>query len=189
MAAAGPNKKLCGAKTTRGTCRNVAGKGTDHLGVGRCSRHLGSTEKHRIAAQREIAETQARKALEAEGYEAIANPVDELLRLGSEVVALKDILRGRVAMLSDREWAHENDKGDEEIRAIVGAYERALDRCERMLSGLLKLDLEARQVALAEQQAQVIHRVLAGVLTDLGVKDQREVPGLVRRHLTAAAGR
>lgn len=38
------NRALCGAKTrSGGTCRNTAGRGTDHHGVGRCKFHGGAS--------------------------------------------------------------------------------------------------------------------------------------------------
>lgn len=75
MAAAGPGKKLCGAKTKTGTCRNVAGKGTDHLGTGTCSRHLGSTGSHKVAAEREA----QRQACDLFGLQMADRPPAEVL--------------------------------------------------------------------------------------------------------------
>ncbi len=82
MAAAGPGKKLCGAKTKTGTCRNVAGKGTDHLHVGRCSRHLGRTANHAKAAEAEI----ARRACATLGVAIETGPGEALLRELCETV-------------------------------------------------------------------------------------------------------
>lgn len=56
MASPGPGKKLCGAvlpnRLDGRTCKNIAGKGTDHKGSGRCSRHGGSTRTHKAAAEK-----------------------------------------------------------------------------------------------------------------------------------------
>jgi hypothetical protein len=190
VAPAGPGKKLCGAKTPGGrypTCHNVAGKGTDHKGVGRCSRHLGNTESHVKAAEVELVEAEAVRQLRAEGYAPAINPVEELLKLGAEVTALKDVLRSRVADLADPEWVTRNKLNVEDVRAIVSAYERALDRCERTLTNMLKLELEARRVKLSETQGALLEQAIRGILTDLGVADRREVPAVVRRHLTLIA--
>jgi hypothetical protein len=43
-----PETKLCGAKskTTGEPCQNRAGKGTSHVGIGRCRHHGGNTASH-----------------------------------------------------------------------------------------------------------------------------------------------
>jgi len=59
----GPRKfdpaKHCGAQRTdqpKGVlCRRGKGQGTDHPGVGKCSRHGGATQSHKDAAKREAA--------------------------------------------------------------------------------------------------------------------------------------
>lgn len=102
--------------------------------------------------------------LRAEGYEPTLNPVDALLSLGAEVTALKDMLRGRVAgadALSDGP-------------AVGAAYERALDRCERTLTSILRLDLETRQVHIAEREAQVLFRAIEASLETIGASAQAE---------------
>lgn len=94
----------CGAeKRGGGHCTQAAGWGTDHPGIGACKLHGGCTPNHRKAAEIVRVEREAACQLRAEGYEPTVNPVEELLSLGGEVMALKDVLRGRVATLSDPE--------------------------------------------------------------------------------------
>jgi hypothetical protein len=52
-------------------------------------------------------------------------------------VAFKDVLRARVAELSDPEWVTSSKLAVEDASALVRAYERALDRCERTLTSML----------------------------------------------------
>ena len=153
MPAAGPDKERCGAKASKGPCKRVAGAGTDHLGVGRCSRHGGSTITHRQGAKAELVRREASKILRAEGYEPDFEPVEELLSLGAEVVAFKDILRRKVSVLED--WTHESDLGAEDIKAIVSTYERACDRTERVAANMLKLGLKDRKTKLEETQSKL----------------------------------
>lgn len=55
MPAPGPDKALCGAERKgKPPCRFVAGHGTNHLGVGRCKRHGGSTPNHKKHAEIEL---------------------------------------------------------------------------------------------------------------------------------------
>ena len=156
MASPGPNKKLCGTKTPHGkypTCHNVAGKGTAHIGEGTCKKHLGNTLNHRTGAKAELVRREASKILRAEGYEPDFEPVEELLSLGAEVVALKNILRGKVAELKG--WTHESDLGVEDVNALVAIYERALDRTERVSTSMLKLGLKDRKTKLEETQSKL----------------------------------
>jgi hypothetical protein len=50
----------------------------------------------------------------------------------------------------------------------------------------LKAGIEERRVQLAEQQGQLIADVIRGVLSDLGLSDDKRVPAVVRKHLSAA---
>lgn len=66
MAAAGPDKELCGAQRTNQpkgvTCKRVAGAGTDHRGSGRCSRHFGNSPNHKAAADKDRARAEREEA-------------------------------------------------------------------------------------------------------------------------------
>lgn len=81
MASPGPGKKLCGAQRPgqpQGvTCRNIAGKGTEHRGVGRCSRHLGNTESHVKAAEGELAQ----QAVSRYGLAVDIDPATAMMQL------------------------------------------------------------------------------------------------------------
>jgi hypothetical protein len=44
----------------------------------------------------------------------------------------------------------------ENVRAVVTAYERALDRTAKVLAAMVKLDLQGRLVAIREEQATVL---------------------------------
>lgn len=56
-----------------------------------------------------------------------------------------------MAEFADPQWATESAVGGDDLSAR--AYERALDRCERRVLGtILRLDLETRQVRIAEQE-------------------------------------
>lgn len=44
--------------------------------------------------------------------------------------------------------------------------------------------IEERRVKLAEQQGELMAKVIQGILKDLGVADKPETPKIVRKHLT-----
>jgi len=136
--------------------------------------HGGRVPQVMAAARTRVVEAEAARQLRAEGYEPTLNPVEELLSLGAEVTALKDVLRARVADLSDDAWVTTSRLGVEDVRALVRAYERALDRCERTLTGMLRLDLEARQVHIAEHDAEVISRAIEAGLAAIGASDHAQ---------------
>lgn len=114
------------------------------------------------------------RQLQAEGYEPTLNPVEELLTLGAEVTAPKDVLRARVADPSDCGWVTESRLAVEDVGAIVRAYERALDRCKRTLTNMLRLDLESRRDHIAERDAEVIWRAIGPGLAAIGASDRAD---------------
>src|SRR5262245_48883446 len=69
---------LCGALKRDGTtCRAFAGQGTDHIGLGACKWHGGSTIQHRQKALKEIARrnmAQYGREMEIEPVEARPHP-------------------------------------------------------------------------------------------------------------------
>jgi hypothetical protein len=164
---------LCGAKRRQGegTCRKPAGAGTDHPGVGRCRLHGGCTPSHRRAGQDRRIEEGARTMLERENLVPVDNPLQQLQMLAAEVVAWKDILGTKVEELGA--WSHDDVNEHEDVRAIILPFERALDRCNTVLSGLVRLGVEERLVRLSEAQAELIKGVIMAVL------DSREM-GLSR---------
>jgi hypothetical protein len=133
-----------------------------------CSMHGGRAPQVIAAARTRVVEAQAARQLRAEGYEPTVDPVEELLSLGAEVTALKDVLRARVADLSDDAWVTTSKLAVEDVRALVRAYERALDRCERTLTNMLRLDLDSRQVRIAERQAEVMVQAVEAALAAVG---------------------
>lgn len=130
--------------------------------------HGGRAPQVVAAARVRVVEAQAALQLRAEGYEPTVQPVEELLRLGAEVVAFKDVLRVRVAELSDSEWLTSSKLAVEDAAPLVRAYERAMDRCERTLTNMLRLDLEARQVQIAEREGETIVRLIEASLETMG---------------------
>jgi hypothetical protein len=120
----------------------------------------------------------------------LGNPVTALLQLAQEFADLKDYLAAKVAELDPERWAATGVQG-EQIRAIVAAYERALDRTAKVLVDINKLDLEARLVKLQERiedaQAAVIFAGVERALGEIGLTvEQRErFPDALRRHMEA----
>lgn len=79
----------------------------------------------------------------------------------------------------------------EYIRGLVVLEAQERDRCAGMAAKAIAAGLATRQVELAERMGQQMSEVLRAVLADpslgLSAEQQRQVPGLVRRHLAIAA--
>lgn len=169
----GHGARLCGARTRQGgTCRQVAGFGTDHVGHGSCKFHCGSTPTVSRAARRQAAESRAHALVAAEGLEPINDPVAVLTLLAAESVALVGAFR---KMVADLDGLRYQGGAGEQLWAEVGLYERALDRAEKFANNLAKLGLEERAVKVTEAQAGVLAALVADVLDapELGLTPQQ----------------
>lgn len=159
----------CGANTSAGTpCRRPAGWGTDHPGAGRCKWHGGATRSHRQSAALVLEERQANDILARLDHpEPIEHPVIELLELAARIKAWEEVLRGRLADLRNLEVT--DSFGVERERARVVVYERALDRCLRVLVTMTKLDLHTRSLDLKREQAGEVMQLVVSSLHALGL--------------------
>jgi hypothetical protein len=180
----GPNENTprCGAlKRYKGPngedlfCGSSAGAGTDHLGFGRCSRHAGNSpgvRKNAIALQ---VVSQAKRELKKLDIEPVNDPLTELARVTGEVVVWKDLMGRRVNEIAEAEWRYKDEKGAEQVRAELVLWERALDRCERFLTAMARLNIDERLARIDEKQAEIIIKAVQAVLRDMGLTlDEQE---------------
>ena len=172
-----------------GTCRRPAGWGTDHVGIGTCKLHGGTTKSHRAQAAAIIVDTGAREAVRRQGVTPVHDPIAQLSLLAGEVVALKDVLGTKVAEL--RSWSYRGEGQEEEVSVLVTLYERALAQCHRVLSDMARLDLDTRLVRLSEAQANLLQQVIEAVLTspevDLDQDRQTVARTVLGKELTRVA--
>ena len=161
------DKKLCGARKrqSEGTCRRPAGWGTDHVGIGACKLHGGSTPNGRRSAQAKATDTEARAMLERLGApDALGDPVEELLMIGAEARAYLSVLRERLSEL--QEFSKDDVALIDRERAIVKLYGDGLDRTHRVLVDLAKLGLDERMTRVREAQALGVIEAVAKMLAD-----------------------
>jgi hypothetical protein len=199
----------CGAdkKHGRGPCRLPAGHGTDHPGVGCCRRHGGNTPTHVAAAERVMAEQEARKfgldLAEISGGEA-------LIREVRRSAAMVDFLAALVAALpvDDLTWGVAS-------RRIIPAVEQGgqpsvqveqrarlhplvvMLTGERTLLGRLsesahRCGIEDRMMRQVELDGALIAKVVAAILNDpdLDMRPEQKARfgAVVPRHLRAMDG-
>lgn len=107
----------------------------------------------------------------------IADPLHQLQLLAAEVLRIKDIFADKVERLID--WTTEDISEKEEVRAVILAYERALDRCDHVLHGMARLDIDARLARVSEVQAAMLIRVVEAVLDsrELGLDREARILG------------
>lgn len=202
MAPAGSGKKLCGAKTPNGrhaTCHNIAGKGTDHKGVGRCSRHLGSTANHKKAASVELAriecetlgipiETTPADALIEEVKEAKGNvtfyrqliqelpthPAADVFVVNEDTENGGHWERGEPGVYGRTYHVSGIPTGKAEAHILVQLYNEERKRLRDACEGALRAGIEERQVRLAEADAERITAAQMRAFAAMGLADRLE---------------
>lgn len=181
----------CGGKLhgRDGTCTLPAGWGTDHRGYGRCRKHLGNAPTVAKAAERERLNHEAAAALAALDVPPVHDPLTELQRLAGQVIAWKNAMAEKVNELADLRY--EGDLHGEQLRAEVALWERAMDRCERVLVAMAKLNLDERLVRISEEQARIVTGVILGAFADIGLPQEMSDairPAIARRLRLAGEG-
>lgn len=189
MARHGTDKEVCGAQRANqppGTlCQNVAGERTEHLGIGRCYLHGGRTATHNKAALNERLDREVRVMLGGD-YEPITDPYTALADLAGKVVRVQEFLLEKVEELDDLRSYTTGQTNAEQIDVIFAAFERALDRTERTLSNMSRLDLDAK---IAKLQARINRETADQITSALGVAlDAAEITGEVREVVLSVFG-
>jgi hypothetical protein len=117
----------------------------------------------------------------------VDNPLEELQHLAGRVLAWERAIGQMVNELSSLRY--ETDFG-EQLRSEVALFERAMDRCERVLVAMARLDIDDRLVKITQAQAKIVNGVILGAFEDIGLsQEQKEAvrPAIARRLRLAAA--
>jgi hypothetical protein len=176
----GPRLKCGGTNRDGRPCGNAAGKGTDHVGAGNCANHGGCTRSGRMAAVRE----QARAELAALDVDPVGDPLTQLALLAGQVLAWRDSMADRVNDLGSLRYGTE---GGEQLRAEVALWERALDRAERVLVAMARLNIDERLARITEAQVDLVEKAVTAALASEGLdpEAQDRARRVVGRHLRA----
>jgi hypothetical protein len=182
-------RRYCGAKKRQppyGPCTQPAGWGTDHVGHGRCKLHGGRTPTVAKGAAESALEEQARTELAKLDVRPVENPLTELQLLAGQAVAWKNTVAGLVNRLGSLRY--EGESG-EQLRAEVGLWERALDRCEKVLTAMARLDIDERLVKISEHQGKLVTAAIMAAFVDIGLSHemQQALRPAIARHLRLAA--
>lgn len=196
------DKQKCGGKRLNvdALCEQPAGWGTDHLGVGRCKRHGGSTPTHQTAARREMAE----QAVKTYGLRVDVSPVDALLGEVQWTAGHVAWLRERVQELESEAltWGTTEtvDKGSGEFTGVdtteaakpnvwLVLYQQERKHLVDVCKTAITCGIEERRVKLAEAQGEVVAGVIRSILAELGLTPEQaaRAPEVASRHLRLVA--
>jgi hypothetical protein len=194
----GGHDRYCGANKRQGEgcCKRPAGWGTDHPGMGRCKLHGGSTPDHKNAAKVEI----ARRAVVTYGLPREVTPdvalLEEVHRTAGHVAWLGEVVAGLEQDELVFGLAEVVDKGAGEFPGIdqtaksapsvwLDLYQRERAHLVRVSKAAIDAGIAERQVRIAEQQGQMLAKVINRVLDalDLTGEQKARVPEVVPRIL------
>jgi hypothetical protein len=176
------NDRRCTAKSSRTgeRCQKYAIRGSTV-----CSSHGGGAPQVKRAAEVRNLRDQVSKLGLVEAS-PIHDPVVALMDLGGEAVALVIALKQHVSDLES--VGTESGRLGEAVKPEITAYLSAIREAERILSSLVRLNLEERLVRIDEVRAQVVVAVIERVLLSAGLDPKAlDVRASVARELTLVA--
>jgi hypothetical protein len=149
-----------------------------------CHAHGGRAPQNKAKGAERTAEQAARRELARLNVAPVDDPLTEMARIAGQVVAWKDVLAGKVNDLGSLRYSNESG---EQLRAEVELWERALDRCERFLSAMARMNIEERLARVTEKQVEQMSAALTATLAEMGLShdQQRDARTRVARHLRA----
>jgi uncharacterized Zn finger protein (UPF0148 family) len=151
-----------------------------------CHAHGGRAKQVKAKAAERAAEEKVRAVLARMDAEPISDPLSEMSKIAGEAVAWKDAIRDRVNELTSIRYSTE---GGEQLRAEIALFERAMDRCEKFLSSMARLNIDERLARISERQADIIIKAITATLAERGlsVEEQAEARRDVARRLRVAS--
>jgi hypothetical protein len=156
----------CGGRTRPGgTCINVKGYKTDHLGYGRCKFHTGATENGRKAAEKERVQSEIARLFLEERVKT-EDPVTGLSEQQRRAEAMAKALERYVTEQVD-EWYVGNRFGELVRHAAVEDLGLWTDKASRIDKLAIDANLDQRRQAFDERQgaifAELVRTFLIGM--------------------------
>lgn len=179
--------EYCGAnKTTGGTCKQPAGLGTGHLGVGRCKFHGGATPSH----EKNGAEELVKRGLLFYGAPLDIEPHEALIWEVERTAGHVAFLDADIAALDLKESGLEPDEFDIRMRRAQTLYAAERRHLVNVCTAALAAGVEERRVRVAERTGAAVAKLLEAVLSDLDLskKQKAKAPAVVRKHLSVLEG-
>lgn len=189
---------LCGAKTkSGGTCRNPAGAGTPHPGLGRCRFHLGNTPTHIAAAAPALARGLLPEAAAVEPHDALL----ELVRwTATEVRVCRAVVQSletealvdtpltltlKVTENGDGGSYEQRVEHPVELNIWLRKYHAACDRLANYAKTAIACGVAERHVTLVEQLGEQFALVCNVMFDELGAspEERRRILPLIEQRL------
>jgi hypothetical protein len=154
----------CTAKSSRTgePCRAWAVRGARV-----CSAHGGRAPQVAAAAKRRLLEQDVMAELAKLDLEPLGDPLTQLALLAAQAAWWKDAMAERVNRLTSLRY--EGTGSGEQLRAEVALWERALDRCEKFLSSMARLNIDERLAKISEDQGRLIADFVGAALRHFGI--------------------
>lgn len=131
-----------------------------------CQSHGAGAPQVRAAGKARAEQERARKALGKLVVVPVDNPLEELRNLAGEAVAWKRVCAAAVAQLERLRYSTD---GGEQIRGEIQLFERAIDRCNTILVGIAKLNLDERIARIAESHLNAVTQALLQACAEQGI--------------------
>jgi hypothetical protein len=136
-----------------------------------CAAHGGRAPQARRAAAAATAEKKLRTTLGRLTIAPVDNPLEELRHLAGEARAWKELIAAHVAELTSVRYSTD---GGEQVRGEIQLFERALDRCNNILIGIARLNLDERLVRISERQVDAVVSALRRAFTDIHLPPEQQ---------------
>ena len=181
--------KHCGAKKRQGSghCRRPKGWGTDHVGIGACKLHGGTTSSHGVAAKRKA----ALDAAELYGLPRAIDPHEALFEELHRTAGHVSWLTMMIQELNGADDLHGPVGGGvdshpkTEARIWIRLHQEERAHFVRVAKTCIEVGIAEREVRLAEQQGELIASVLVGTLQAFDIDPRsRRAREVIREQLS-----
>ncbi len=171
-----PTPGRCNARRRQGPpgglCREPAGKGTGHLGTGRCRRHGGNAPTGQIAAAREYTNDQFRRFGEPLHVRPSVALVDEVARTSGMIKLIEDEV-ARVVDETGRPILVDTNGMNPAPNPLVLLYikerEHLVRAARTAIESGVEVEMESVATAYADRILDVVERVVGDVAGQLGL--------------------
>ena len=202
-------EKVCGAKTDHGPCQQWKGYGTDHVGVGRCHRHGGSTRNHNTAADRQQVDVRMRTYGAPIDTDPLTALSEEVQRTAGHVAWLGQLV---AELLHDGDGYDESisDDGKRVLRSRTGLtqidaggkferpsvwvdmYREERQHLARVCKMAIDVGVDEHHLQVIERQSEwwitLIRRILDDPELGLSGEQQAAVQGVIARNFALVQG-
>lgn len=163
-------------------CSNIADEGSIV-----CRYHGGNSPSVKKAAARRQLSKYVTSAFMVPNPVPVTDPLQALSMLASEVMAWREGLRRMVIDLGD-DLTKVDAMQVERVRGLVELYERSIDRADKVLTNIAKLNLDERLVKITELQVTKVVEALDRTFDELNLSESQRVQARERltHHLRAA---